>query len=113
MSNTNLNWFIFFWISFTCLNVYVYHVKPNEVQKAAIQEQQKKNEPIRQNEPMYIDLLGKLKNENCQASTDPENNTFYSCKDGVKVSMIKWTRGERKGVVTRAYDPQGNLVMIY
>jgi hypothetical protein len=83
MSNTNLNCFLVFWILFTCLN-------------------------------LYISLLEKIKTEQCSLSTDPENNTFYNCADGTKVSMIKWTRGsDRKGVVTREYNPAGKLILIY
>lgn len=111
MSNFNLNCFLVFWILFTCLNLYIYQVKP---QLKYEEEQKALNEPIRQNEPMYINLLAKIKDEQCKASTDPENNTFYVCADGTKVSMIKWTRGtDRKGVVTREYNYAGKLILIY
>lgn len=111
MSNFNLNCFLVFWILFTCLNLYIYQVKP---QLKYEEEQKALNEPIRQNEPKYINLLAKIKDEQCKASTDPENNTFYVCADGTKVSMIKWTRGtDRKGVVTREYNAAGKLIMIY
>jgi len=111
MSNFNLNCFLVFWILFTCLNLYIYQVKP---QLKYEEEQKALHDPVRQNEPKYISLLAKVKNEQCTASTDPENNTFYTCADGTKVSMIKWTRGtDRKGVVTREYNPAGKLIMIY
>jgi hypothetical protein len=91
--------------------LYIYQVKPEQRFK---EEQKVLNEPSRQNEPMYISLLEKIKTEQCSLSTDPENNTFYNCADGTKVSMIKWTRGsDRKGVVTREYNPAGKLILIY
>jgi len=111
MSNTNLNWFLVFWILFTMVNLYIYQVKPV---KKYENDQKALSELVRQNEPMYIELLSKLQKEQCTPSTDPENNKFYSCTDGTKVSMIKWTRGsDRKGVVTREYNPAGKLVLVY
>jgi hypothetical protein len=107
MSNTNLNFFLVFWILFTVLNLYIYHVKPHEENKAI-------SELVRQNEPLYINLLTKLKDEQCKETNDNEKNTFYVCADGTKVSMIKWTRGsDRKGVVTREYNPAGKLLLVY
>lgn len=84
----------------------VHYVSPPAPPKSLI-------EVARQNEPLYVQLLTKLKNENCESVTDKENNSFYMCKDGTKITMINWTRGDRKGVVTREYDPKGNLILIY
>lgn len=112
MSNVNLGWFIFFWIVFTCVNI---KINMLDVENVVQQRYAKKDgEAKRQDEPMYIAVLNKVKSENCLSTTDKENNTFYTCKDGTKVSMIHWTRGnERKGVVTREYSPDGKLMLIY
>lgn len=112
MSNTNIGWFIFFWIAFTIVNT---KINVLDVREDVIQEYTKKETEVkRQNEPMYIAVLNKIKDESCQSTTDKEDNTFYVCADGSKVSMIHWTRGkERKGVVTREYDPSGKLILIY
>lgn len=109
MSNTNIGWYIFFWIAFTCVNLKISYFDPNE----KIHEQKEK-QSNRQNETMYISVLNKIKDEQCKSTTDKEDNTFYVCSDGTKISMIHWTRGtDRKGVVTREYDPNGNLILIY
>ena len=110
MSNTNIGWFIFFWIAFTCVN---YKISVMDV-AAGVEEKYAKQagEPKRQDEPMYIAVLNKVKD--CTSTTDKENNTYYVCADGTKVSMIHWSRGgERKGIVTREYSPDGKLVLIY
>lgn len=112
MSKTNLGWFIFFWIAFTCLNIKVSILDVEEIAKARYE--QKSADVKRQDEPMYIAVLNKVKDESCKSTTDKENNTFYVCADGSKVSMIHWTRGsDRKGVVTREYDASGKLLLIY
>lgn len=114
MSKSNLYWFIAFWIAFTCLNIYISLAKPNEVMVAQREAEKAANEPARQNEPLYIQLLTKLQNEKCSVVSDKESNSFYTCTDGTKASMIHWTRGnDRKGVVTREYDPTGKLILIY
>lgn len=112
MSNVNLGWFIFFWIAFTVVNVKINILDVNEAVEA---KYVKKETAIkRQDEPAYIAVLNKIKNESCSSTTDKENNTYYVCADGSKVSMINWTRGtDRKGVVTREYDPNGKLLLIY
>ncbi|AQW88917.1 putative membrane protein [Erwinia phage pEa_SNUABM_50] len=120
MSSTNLYWFIFFWIAFTCVNIYVVMYKPEANWKEKIETQvkaeYKKNEPappdaMRQNQPAYIQMLNDI--QKCPNVTDKENNTFYTCENGTKASMIHWTRGDKKGVVTREYNPEGKLILIY
>lgn len=107
MSKTNLGWFIFFWIAFTCLNI---KINMYDAEKNILAEI--KGTPQRQNESMYVDALKKMKT--CEGTTDKENNTFYVCPDGSKISTINWTRGDnRKGIVTREYNPQGKLILIY
>lgn len=115
MGDKNLNWFIAFWIFFTCINLYISQVSPENAERAdKIAQEQKAKEPKRQDELMYAAVLTKLKNESCPSTTDKEHNTFYSCEDGTKVSMINWTRGtDRKGIVTREYSPSGDLLLIY
>jgi uncharacterized protein YdhG (YjbR/CyaY superfamily) len=115
MSNKNLYWFIGFWIAFTVLNLYISQVSPEHAQRyEQSKEEQKAKEPKRQDQVLYTEVLTKIKNEQCSSVVDKEQNTFYTCKDGTKVSMINWTRGsERKGIVTREYDPSGQLILIY
>ena len=112
MSNTNLGWFLFFWIAFTCVNI-----KINIMDVEARTERillKKDVDAKRQDEPMYIAVLNKVKDPSCQSTVDKEQNTFYTCADGTKVSMIHWSRGnDRKGVVTREYDASGKLLLIY
>lgn len=115
MSNVTLGWAIFFWIAFSAINVYTYWTKPDSVildaAKSTIDNRQV---PQRQNELMYTDMLNKLQLDKCEKFTDKENNDFFTCPDGSKVSMINWTRDtNRKGVVTRYYDPTGKLLLIY
>ncbi|SOK58673.1 hypothetical protein [Yersinia phage fHe-Yen9-04] len=116
MNNANLYWFIFFWIAFTVVNLYINMYKPQVYYEKkladAVKFELKKVDPVRQNEPAYIALLQKLR-INCVSATDKENNTFYSCPTGEKVSMINWTRGDKKGVVTREYNKDDTLILIY
>ncbi len=111
MSNKNIGWFIFFWIAFTCVNIKINIMDVESVVQERILR--KDDGAKRQDEPMYIAVLNKVKVEQCESTSDKEDNTFYSCADGTKVSMIHWKRGDRKGVVTREYSPEGKMVLIY
>lgn len=114
MSSRNLGWFIFFWFAFTSTNIYISVLKPYTASRDVVIASLKKDEPKKQDTAGYINLLEKLKVQNCTANSDKEDNTFYKCSDGSTASMIHWTRGrDRKGVVTREYDSTGKLTLIY
>lgn len=118
------SWFISFAIFYsvmTIVNYYISVVAPNseliEIHRKTEQAKRVANgdEPVRQDERMYADALAKTELASCPDVRDAENNVFYNCKDGEKISMTRWTRsgGDRKGIVTRWYDSQGKLKMIY
>lgn len=67
---------------------------------------------VHQNSGLYAEVLFKIKNS-CTGISDNEKNTFYTCEDGTKVSVIYWKRQDRTGYVTRDFDKDGKLVSIY
>ncbi|YP_010843117.1 membrane protein [Klebsiella phage K64-1] len=67
---------------------------------------------IHQNSGLYAEVLNKIKNK-CTGISDNERNTFYTCQDGSKVSVIYWKRQDRSGYVTRDFDKDGKLISIY
>lgn len=98
-------------LAFTFLNGLFAFFSPST---PAVPEQEKvlKIETIRQDVTSYTQVL--KKSETCEKVTDKEENDFYSCADGTTISMVHWTRGgDRKGVVTKYYDKDKNLLMVY
>jgi ABC-type proline/glycine betaine transport system substrate-binding protein len=88
-------------------------LKSNSDAKEAAEKEAKKY-PLRQDQFLYAEVLNKIQNEICSKVSDKENNDFYTCPDGSKISQVHWTRGsDRKGVVTKYYDSTGKNVLIY
>ena len=104
------------YLVFTVINCYIYVIAPkqdyNEQSKSLIDHIEKRI-PVtsRQDNALYAKVLDKMKS--CNSVVDKANNTYYTCTDGSTISVISWKRQERKGVVTRYYDKDKNLIMIY
>lgn len=101
-------------IAFTALNFLITYYAPNEAiaeaARATISERDKY--PLKQDQVLYAEVLNKIKS--CTVVQDEEKNSFYTCADGSTVSMVKWTRGsDRKGVVTKYYNKDAQLLLVY
>lgn len=71
-------------------------------------------EPKHNDTGLYAEVLDIL--PSCRGNEEKSTgDKFYLCPNGSKITQINWTRmgGERKGVVTRYFNPQGELVLIY
>lgn len=100
-------------LAFTFLNGLFTFFSPSTPEVPAQgQEKVLKIETIRQDVTSYTQVLKKA--DTCEKVTDKEENDFYSCPDSTTISMVHWTRSpDRKGVVTKYYDKDKNLLMIY
>lgn len=99
--------FIFFvvvFLGFTLMNYKIHtSVKPKP---------KPEDTAIRQDSGDYAMVLHKLQTS-CTGLKDEEKNTFYTCEDGSRVTVIHWIRGEKQGYVTRNYDKSGKLLSMY
>lgn len=116
--NNRKNFYILLicYLAFTLINSYVYLISPKQNYKEQSQtliDRIEKQIPVtsRQDNAEYAKVLEKMKT--CTGVVDKANNTYYTCSDGSTISVISWKRQERSGVVTRYYDKDKNLVMIY
>lgn len=111
-------WMVFVYVLFTSVNYYINIESPNNEYKSQLEsftQQYEKKIPktIRQDSSMYAQVLTKIKTPSCTSTEDTAKNTYVSCADGTTVSLISWRRSERTGVVTRYFDKNHNLIMIY
>ena len=70
--------------------------------------------PKRNDTGLYAEVLDKL--PGCRSNTEPgTGDKFFLCSDGSKITQVNWSRlgGERKGIVTRYFNPNGDLILIY
>lgn len=71
-------------------------------------------EPKHNDTGLYAEVLDML--PSCRGNEEKSTgDKFYLCPNGSKITQVNWTRnqGERKGIVTRYYNPKGDLVLIY
>lgn len=92
----------------------------NEPNSELVEKARRENEAAKPPEPKHndtglyaevLDLLPSCRGNEEKATGDK----FYLCPNGSKITQINWTRmgGDRKGVVTRYFDPKGELILIY
>lgn len=70
--------------------------------------------PKRNDTGLYAKVLNNL--PSCTMKTEPDTgDKFFTCPDGSTISQINWTRNAsgRKGVVTRYFNREGVLLLIY
>lgn len=113
--------FAMFFIVMTGINYHISISAPNaELVEAARESKKEKSiqngdEPVRQDERLYAEVLAKTRLTACPEVEDSSGNVYYNCTNGEKITMTRWTRdgGDRKGIVTRWYDSSGKLRLIF
>ena len=112
MSKGLLGVWIGAWIAFSLLNMYFTWLAPAAEVREAAKMQIALNEPKRQDEFLYSEVIAKINNCNIKMVDGVE---FRYCPDKTLITKTPWTRngGNRTGVVTRYYDETGKLVLIY
>lgn len=100
------------WIGFSALNAGITWLAPAAEVAEAARLQIADNEPKRQDEFLYAEVVAKQ--GTCKMSL-VDGVEFYYCPDKYLITKTNWTRnsGERKGVVTRYYNETGKLILIY
>lgn len=92
----------------------------NEPSQELVEKARRENEAAKPPEPkrndtgLYAEVLDIL--PSCRGNEEKSTgDKFYLCPNGSKITQINWSRlgGERKGVVTRYFDPKGELILIY
>lgn len=111
-------WMVFTYLLFTSVNYYINVQSPEKEYKEQLDsfvKQYEKGIPktVRQDSAAYAQVLTKIKQPGCTSNTDVSKDTYVTCEDGTKASIISWTRSDRKGTVTRFFDKNNNLIMIY
>lgn len=71
-------------------------------------------EPKRNDSGVYAEVLNLM--PTCKSTEEKSTgDTFYVCPNGGKITRIHWSRagGTRTGIVTRYFDSEGTLVLVY
>lgn len=112
-----LSFLIMSWIAGNIVHWQIDVSEPNSqlVEKARRENEASKPPEAKKNDTgLYAEVLDKL--PTCRGNIEQSTgDKFFLCPDGSKITQINWTRnqGERKGIVTRYFNPKGELILIY
>lgn len=111
---------IFFgaWLAFSGLNYAITYYAPTQEVRQAAELAIESSKPKRQDQFMYAEVLKKLPSCTANAAAAVDGVKYLYCPDKTLITLTDWTRNTksenpRKGVVTRYYNPEGKLVLIY
>lgn len=87
---------------------------PNSELVKKAERENKQFETLRNDSGLYAEVLELIKT--CKVNVEEKtDNKFYICPNGEKITKINWERDQKSriGVVTRYYDSNGTLRLIY